>query len=258
MQSNTDYHADRTHLSSSMLKLILTDRQKFYEKWVLNMREADSKPAFEEGTITHSLILEPHKVNEEYAFYEGLRRAGAHYEAFAAANPGKRIILASTRVRAEKHKAALNRRPEALSLLQNGEAEQNIFGAVLGIPVKARADYINVEQGIIVDVKTSAYPSDSEIFKGTVKEFMYDLSAALYKNIAEQAYQKDFTFYWVVISKADNECHVYRAGPETLRFGTSLMMKALVQYKQAKESGNWLTDIKKIIYTDSTYEIQEI
>lgn len=260
MQSNTQYHADRTHLSSSMLKLLLTDRQRFYEKWILNMPESESKPAFEEGTVTHSLILEPDKVNEEYAFYEGLRRAGKHYEDFVQANPGKKVILASTRLRAEKHKAALERRPEALSLFQNGAAEENMFGTLMGVPVKARADYINVAEGILIDLKTSALPSDVDIFKGTVQDYMYDLSAALYCKIAEQAHGKPFTFYWVVISKLDNEAHVYRMSPQTYQKGTELVHSALIQYKQGKESGNWLETTKKVGHTESRsiYEIQEV
>lgn len=258
MQTNAGYHADRTHLSSSMLKLLLTDRQRFYEKWILNMEQDESKPAFEEGTVTHSLILEPEKVASEYAFYEGLRRAGKHYEDFVAANPGKRIILASTRLKAEKHKAALERRPEAQSLFQNGKSEENLFGNILGVPVKARADYINVDDGIIVDLKTSALPSDADIFKSTVGDYMYDLSAALYCKIAEQVHGKPFTFYWVVISKLDGECHVYKMSPKTLQKGTELVTSALIRYKACKESGDWLTDAKKLIYTNSTYEVKEI
>lgn len=260
MKTNESYHSNRTHLSSSMLKLLLTDRQRFYETWVLNITKDDYKPQFEEGSVTHSLILEPEKVAQEYAFFEGVRRAGKAYEQFCEDNPGKKVITTSLKARAEKHRQALLIRPEAVALLQNGHAEHTILGEILGIPVKARADYINAEAGIICDIKTTSYPSDVEIFKGTVKEFMYDLSAALYKQIAEQVYQKEFSFYWIVISKSDNTCHVYKAASETLRFGTSLLMKALITYKQSKETGNYLDSTNNTLYTDSTsmYEIMEV
>ncbi len=238
--------------------MLLYDRQRFYETWILNLKQDTYKPAFEEGSVTHSLILEPEKVAAEYAFYEGLRRAGAGYEAFVAANPGKKVVTTVVKARAEKHRQALLRRPEAVSLLQNGLSEQNMFGKILGVPVKARADYINVEQGIIVDLKTSAYPSGSDFFKSAVLDFRYDLSAALYKQIAEQAYQKQFQFYWVVISKADNQCHVYKASAETLRTGTALCMQALVIYKNAQKTGNYLTDTALVCDTSSTYEIEEV
>lgn len=258
MQTNEAYHANRTHLSSSLLKMLLSDRQRFYETWILNIKQDDYKPQFEEGSVTHSLILEPEKVASEYAFFEGLRRAGKAYEDFVAANPGKKIVTTTVKARAEKHRQALLRRPEAVSLLQNGASEQNMFGKIFDVPVKARADYINVEAGIIVDVKTSSFPSGAEFFKQAIHDFRYDLSAALYKQIAEQGYGKEFTFYWVVISKSDNECHVYKASTETLRLGTSLCTKALITYKNAEKTGKWLTDEVPVTYTNSTYEILEV
>lgn len=237
--TNLEYHSDRSRLSSSALKLILKDLPEFHKQYVLNERTQQYKQAFQDGTLLHTLILEPELLEQQYAVYPGMRRQGSKYEQFVAEHPSKSIITASQMINAEKWYKSYTRVPAALKLISGGAAEHTMLGKNLDVSLKARADYINIDMSYIVDVKTTSAPSDPEIFKHTIKEYYYDLSAALYCDLAYQTYGKLFDFYWVVVSKQDCHTRVYKASSNTLSIGAALVVQALVKYKKHLAANCW-------------------
>ncbi len=256
--SNADYHANKTHLSSSPLKTILKSPEQFYLEYILGQKENIEKDAFTEGSLVHALILEPEKIQTDYAIFSGLRKQGKLWEAFKAENSHKQCMSASQMLRAEKLVKSYEALPAALQLMRGTQPEHNMVSELLDIPVKARADAINIEQGYIVDIKTTSMPSDIEFFKNTVIEYSYQLSAALYRDIAQQVYGKEFEFYWLVLSKADQECHLYKASPTKLAEGMALYTRALLIYKQCLKTGIWSLDKQKTVQDTREYEIIEI
>lgn len=256
--TNEEYHADRTSLSSSNLKQILKDPAKFYDEWVLgNKKKEEEKDAFTEGTFTHSLILEPEKLGE-YVIYPGLRKAGATWEAFKEANKDKKIISAAQNARCENYYKSYAEIKASSQLISGGISEHTMLTTVLGVPIKCRADYINIDAGYIVDIKTTSYGSDLESFSETIKSYMYDLSAALYCQAALDTYKKLFDFYFIVISKSDLTCDIYKASSDTLSNGAAKMIKALVVYKKCKRSGIWELNNNNNRVIDTLYNIKEV
>ncbi len=241
--TNTEYHADQKYLSSSNYKTLLKDPETFYKEKILGQKEARVESnSFTEGSLTHSLILEPDQVQHEYAFFEGMRKAGADYERFLAANTDRTVISRPQRIRSENNKAAFLKNPQAVELLSGGFPEQTICVDLNGIPTKIRCDYINVEKGYIADVKTTSYPADVDTFRMTISQWSYDLSAALYAHVAEQYYGKKFDFYFVVIQKSDLVCEVYKASQATIDRGMLQIAKAATIYKQCLQTGIWKLD----------------
>lgn len=255
--SNADYHADSSRLSSSSIKTLLQDPARFHREYVLGQREQMQSDAFLEGTLTHALLLEPHKLIEEYAVYPGLKKQGNAWETFKEANKDKTIVRASQMLRCQELYKAAAALPVAMNLLSNGLPEHNMVSDILRVPVKARADYIKPGE-YIVDVKTTSMPSDADIFRQTIQDYKYQLSAALYCQIAFDTYGTLHDFYWVVLSKDDKQCHVYKASTETLAEGAALYTKALVLYKKCKESNNWVAEMPKKDYDTKEYEIKEL
>lgn len=257
--SNRLYHSDRSYFSSSQLKLILKDPEQFHKEHVLGLREPqEEKAVFDEGSLTHSLILEPEKVAEEFAFFEGWRKQGKDWETFLAENINKVRISKPQKHRVEQYERAYRKRPEAIQLLQGGMPEHTMTSEILGVPVKARADYINIEKGYIADIKTTGYPANLEIFRETIKEFGYQLSAALYCQIAFDCYKKLFDFYFVVISKSDLRCDVYKMKMTSLVEGHAMVNKALVLYKKCSESGVWSLEHVQKVEPEADYIIEEV
>lgn len=256
--SNADYHANKTHLSSSALKLLLKSPSDFYAQYIEGLRVQKESDAFDEGSFVHSLLLEPHKIASEYAVYSGMRRAGEKWEAFKAANVGKKCLSIAQVSRCEKLAKSFSALPVAVKMLENGLPEHTMISTLLDVPVKCRADFINVTEGYIVDVKTTGMPSDPEIFTQSVEDYGYELSAALYCQIAADTYKKDFDFYWLVLSKVDGGCEVYRASSVTLEKGASLYKKALLLYKKCTKTGIWSFEQPARSFESSHYEILEI
>jgi hypothetical protein len=257
--TNVDYHANKSHLSSSGLKLLLKDTVQFHKEYILGKKENISKPVFDEGSFVHTLILEPEKISE-YAIYPGLRKGGKEFEAFKANNPNKIILSASQVLRCEGLYKSYSALPLATEMIQGGFPEFGMDSIVLGVPVKARADYINIDKHYIVDVKTTSMPTMTDLFKETVVQYGYDLSAALYAQIAYDTFGHLFDFYWLVLSKTDNKCCIYKATSATLSKGSALVTQALFKYKQCSESGIWTADAgqQHTFTQEAQYEIEEI
>lgn len=262
--SNADYHGDKRYLSSSSLKLLLKDIEEFNRQYNLGEQREISKPlqnAFDEGTYAHSLILEPHLIPEEFAFYPEFRKAGKVWEDFKAANSDKIILSKPQRKRTEALiEQGYNKRPEAVKLIEPCEVEFTVADEINGVLLKARADAINIEKGYIADVKTTGSEADLDIFKWKVDDFEYGLSAALYCMMFERYYGKPFDFYFVVLSKKTKICEVFKMSKERMQQGKIKVFKALEIYKKAVETGNWTSDNKTIEDEIETgdYEILEI
>ena len=141
---------------------------------------------------------------------------------------------------------SINACPPALELLKGGHPELSLATSMFDVPVKMRADYINPDLVYIVDVKTTRWPSGVDTFRRVVRELGYELSAALYCDIAYRVYGKVFDFYWVVLSKEDYACDVYKASTHTLSEGSALVNKALITYKKCLDTGVWPDTIDQI------------
>lgn len=259
--TNSEYHGDKTWLSSSQLKLILKSKEQFYKEVFKGERTSLTGGFFDEGSYTHSLILEPETIPDEYVIWDGWRKQGKEWESFKAEHEdsGKILLSKPQSKRCEGYLRAFKNRPEAVNLVSKGKAEHSICTELLGVQVKKRSDWINVEEGYIADVKTSAFPVDLESFRMTIDKYQYDLSAALYCMIAEEHYGKPFDFYFICISKGELVCEVFKTSEATMEAGKYKVIKALQTYKECISSGDW-TD-KKIASkseVETDYEILEI
>ena len=239
MESNADYHADKTRVSSSQLKTILRSPEQYYKEYVLSQRDNTPKDKFVFGSFVHTLILEPHKVQTEYAVYEGLRRGGKAWEQFAEVNKGKNILTSVQVNQAEKLFASYKANKTAVSMLEGALSEHNLFGEVLGVAGKARADSIHINKNYIVDVKTTSSGSDRELFALACESYRYDLSASYYLELARQTYKKEFDFYFFVLSKTDGQLKIYKAGPEFLYTGKLMYTRAIKLLIKCQELNQW-------------------
>lgn len=264
---NSTYHADRKYLSSSVLKTVLESLEKYKNYYILGLKpetSSSSQNNFDVGTLLHSMILEPDTVETEFNYYKGMRKAGAEFESFLAncQKPHLPVISINQRKVAQDCMDAYNKHTVAKALVRNGFAEQTICGTLHGVPIKTRFDWINVEEGYIADVKSTGYGSDLETFKATCDSFKYPLSGALYTAMAEQFYGKKFTFYYIVLSKKDKTCDVYKTSTATMAAGKAAVKKACEKYLLAKSTNNWTdapsSDMLLNTEAEVDYIIQEV
>ena len=263
--TNKIYHDDRKYLSSSVLKILYKSLDEYHDQYILgNKKEYNQQTLanFDVGSLVHSMILEPETVASSYNFYKGWRKSGLEFQEFCSSllNAKLPIISAPQLHVATELLNAFKALPAALELVKGGFAEQTICGTLFGVPIKTRYDYINVNDGYIADVKTTAYASDKESFSETCHSLSYELSAALYCMMAEQYYGKPFKFYFIVLSKKDKDCNVYLTSEKKMNDGKMKVINACKKYLAAKESNVW-TELKlnaNLKVVDSNYVIEEI
>lgn len=271
--SNAEYHAEKLHLSSSNLKLLLSSPAQFYKEKILGQRSSTSSSAMDVGSYAHTLVLEPDKVDAEFAIYkqqgkqfvpvgkkaQSPRKQGPEFDAFKALNTGKIILSTAEAQIGERLAASVQASPPALELLSGGYPELSLASSMFDVLVKCRADYINPDAAYIVDIKTTRWPSDVDTFRRVLRELGYELSAALYCDIAYRVYGKVFDFYWVVLSKNDWDCQVYKASTHTLSEGSALVNKALITYKKCLASNHWPDTIDEVKAQIATkHEVLEV
>jgi exodeoxyribonuclease VIII len=239
--TNSEYHGDKNWLSSSNLKVLLKDRQQFHEEFILGNKRLTTGTFLDEGSYVHSLILEPHMVAEEYAISQSFHRRGPEWTSFVEQNEstGKILLSKAQDKRCRTYLQAFERNPLAVDLVKEGKAEYSICANIDGVNLKMRADWINVEEGYIADVKTSQFSVERDSFKMTMDKYKYPLSGALYAMIAEKHFGKPFDFYYIAISKSDLECRVFKTSEDTMSRGMFEVKKALSIYKECMETGNW-------------------
>ena len=236
--SNEEYHGDTTHLSSSALKTLLISPAAYKEKYIDGF-SSGSSDAMDLGSYVHALILEPHLVDTEFAVFPGKVRRGVAWEEFKAANKDKTIITSSQVAKANEMLEGYSNSDHAKKLIADntGVPELSMFSEIDGVPVKIRTDFFTTN-GDIVDVKTTNAPLSEADIQSVIRKYSYDLSAALYVDVAKQYDGKDHDFYFVFLSKQSGApCRAFKASKKLLELGRKKYREALALYSHCKAHG---------------------
>lgn len=259
--SNSYYHSNRTHKSSSALKLILKDPRQYYKNYVLNEPQNFSADALAIGSYAHTRVLEPHLEEVEYAIFTGARRSGDDWKEFKAKadEEGKTIITRSQKklvddmmVSYESTNVVLGehgseKEVAISSFFTGGEAEETLCGELDGYKIKTRFDYRKVKDGYasINDLKTTATalgPATLEDVEEICKYWGYDVSAALYCDLATKYTGIKHDFYFVFISKKDHVTRIFKASEAMLERGRQTYKKAIAVLKECESTGIYFSN----------------
>jgi hypothetical protein len=277
--TSSEYHGMVGSYSSSQLKTMLEDPELFYRKYITKEIPKEESSAFDVGTYFHTAVLEPHKLEEECAVYSGGIRSGSKWDEFKESNKGKAIITAKEKVVAEKIIQAVKDSPVSTSFLKTSKPEVSAFVEliVLGnevfhirgedcwalvtdgwaktsldfeiedilefgvkIIVKTRADALDLERGIISDLKsTQGNTKKSFEMQSKVASYQYDFSAALYLDVFTLASGTEFnTFIWIFASKDFGNAKAYKATDKNIMVGRAKWRKAICELAKYL-SNNW-------------------
>jgi len=260
---NSDYHSDREYTSSSALKLFLREPEKYYRQYVLGEAQ-EHKAAYDFGTYVHSLILEPHTVEDKYHLLDkGQIRRGNVYDEIVKDNEGKIILSDSQASLAQKlvdnyekyeikiGKHGYEENVKVSTFFTDGFAEQTLCGELDGMKIKARFDYRKEfdDFGSINDVKTTSSKIEKASDVTTIcEQYDYDLSAALYVDLATQETGKIHDFYLLFLNKINGDVKLYRISDALIEQGRQKYKEAIRGLLRAKETG--------IYYENKIEEIQ--
>jgi len=243
--TNSEYHGDKTYLSSSSLKLLIESPIKFYNKHIAVQDEYQSVGSInmDLGSFVHSLILEPETTNDEFVMYDGFKR-GPAWGAFAAQNKGKTILNKQNYELGLSLAETIRNQKAAKELLVGGQSEFTYCTKLMDVDIKVRADYINLKDNYILDIKTTSKPLTKDALMGSIAGLHYDLSAALYIDCFKQINKVDhMDFYFIFVNTKDSlDVQVFKASHMLINNGRKKYKKAINIMNQCLKSGIWKSE----------------
>ena len=262
--SNDDYHSSFGY-SSSNLK-VLTEKTMAHLQYEMSNR-GETTEAMLKGQIFHTLTMEPHLFEQEFAIRpDGLKKPTKAQ--VNAANPSEETVTLLNAVDAwdlEKgnrveithaqynHARAMadkvREHPKAAMFLESGIAEQSVYSWYqpedwdgnddYRLMMKARPDWIVPGHNVVFDLKSSKSAAYSDFMKQS-RQLGYHFSAAMYLDILNRELKRNkkfradmgifsFTqFVWIVAeNKPPYEVACYECSAGDLNEGAQLYHRAV-------------------------------
>lgn len=240
--SNDDYHAHPAVSSTQCKELLKSPWLYSYNRD--NPKEQTPSQAF--GSLVHTIVLEIDSVESRYFVAKKPKRTTKEGKARYAEllqECGERLWIDTD----EWRKAVdmvynLSQSVAGKLLLSGGNAEVATFWQdnKTRTHCRAKCDYINVEAGYMVDVKTTSSLASEAGFRATVEKYQYHLSAAMYVDGFKRATGKDLDFYFVVLeSSQPYNFGIYKLGADLLARGHALYREALSVYQLHSDTDNF-------------------
>lgn len=214
------YYGDlgKLALSSSSCKLLLESPKK-YKYATLYGNEATKPMTI--GRLTHLMVLEPERVDEECFFVDVKTRSAKAFKE-AENEYGAMTFTNLERSECEKIADAVLQNEAAVELLNKSQTEIGALKSVHGLPFRGKADILKSNH--IIDLKTTTGIS---FFHMSANKYNYDLQAYLY----QQLFNVDrFTF--LVVDKSTLDIGVFETSDEFIERGKTKLLNAIAVYNE--------------------------
>ena len=220
---NEEYH-NLPSLSASQVKTLLVNPYLYVSKY--KMKQTDSMNI---GSAVHTLTLEPHKFDLEFAVMpkvDGRTAAGKEAKMiFERESQGKIILNEEQFEIAQKASQSILSHPVS-QFLQGGKAEASYFSNINGIDVRVRPDYYREDIGVVFDVKTTTDASPDGFIKA-IANYGYYIQNAFYINTLKSLGLKANKFIFIAVeTKEPFMVGVYEITPDAVAFGWSEAVRA--------------------------------
>ena len=242
-QNDYEYRREEGENQSSLKKIL--DSPAHYQ--AAKAVKLIPTPAMEIGTALHCKTLDGDKAfDRQYAKKpEGLSlatKAGKEWKAELGrkkplACGGKDDPWGSVQGMDESLKRLAWFDPDQKDYIKYNEV--SIYWDWNGVKCKARLDRVMVEEGIVLDLKTTD-SVDPDTFAKKVVNLGYDFQAAYYAKAAEAAYGKPFKFIFAAVErKAPYTVDLFEVTDSMMEEGLVKCEMALHQWKQCQAAGLW-------------------
>lgn len=251
-----DYHGEREHLSSSVLRNLWEG--DFSDVDGTAKQEDNGNESFKVGSAFHCAILEGREeLDKRFYISSDIPRKGTIAWRELEQMHGDKTILSGPSVKDFNN--LMERWDKAIlfmddgncvdikDLIQGGRAELSLFTELEGYKVKCRFDYvIDVGPKIIAyDLKSTRYGYlTQKRIQGIVDELQYDIPAGLYTKIGEKLFGKPVEFKFIIASKYTNHVKVVRTRRDFIEQGWTKCLECFKIYSRCKKYG------KRMGYTE--------
>jgi hypothetical protein len=200
-------------LSNSDISKLLTNP--------LSLGEAQKQiPAFLVGGYFHTAILEPEKL-KKYRIVEASTR---NTKAYKEISGGEMCLLQSEVDKLEVLIDIMMSNEVCRSLIRDGNVEYEVPGIaeIKGKLWKGKADIVNHDEKLIIDLKTTA---DISKFRYSAQKYNYNSQAYIYRELF------GYEMVFIVIDKTTQQIGIYDCSPEFYSKGEDKVEKAVEAYK---------------------------
>ena len=202
-------------LSSSIIGRILSgDPTELYKK-------QEPKLAFVIGSYFHVAVLEPHKLGK-FKISKAKSRRSKDYKTEANGNI---LLLEKDVARLSSLIEATLGDIEAYPYIRNDNVEYELPGytTIWDLPFKGKADIVNHDLKLVVDLKTTA---DIESFDEKITMWNYDSQAYIYEKLF------GYNFAWIVVCKKSERIKVVHNNETYRKSGREKVRRASEIYKE--------------------------
>ena len=200
-------------LSNSDISKLLTNP--------LSLGEAQKQiPAFLVGGYFHTAILEPEKL-KKYRIVEASTR---NTKAYKEISGGEMCLLQSEVDKLEIMIDTMMSNEVCKSLIQGDNVEYEVPGIaeIKGKLWKGKADIVNHDEKLIIDLKTTA---DITKFRYSAQKYNYNSQAYIYRELF------GYEMVFIVIDKTTHQMGIYDCSPEFYSKGEDKVERAVEAYK---------------------------
>ena len=196
--------------------------------------------AMDLGTVTHAALLEPERLYDLIAVWDGGRKAGKAWDAFEAANPGRVIVKPRDINDVENMRDAVLAHPEAARLLAlPGRSETPIFWTdpTTGLRCKGLLD--RWADDVLIDLKTTR-STDPRFFASQAARLGYHLQLAHYAAGIEALTGKRPEVYMIAVENTPpHDVAVYLLTDDILIPAAETIGGLLAKVAECRASGQW-------------------
>ena len=215
LKDDTHYYGDfgRQYLSNSDISILLSNPLAFGQP---------SKPsaAFLVGGYFHTAILEPNKLKK----YQVIPSSTRNTKLYKEMSGGELCLLQHEvdMIEAMKDKMISNDICNGLINSTNTEYEVPGVSELFKYVWKGKADIINHDDKLVVDIKTTA---DINKFKSSAYRYNYDSQAYIYRRLF------GYDMLFIVIDKNTHQLGIFDCSDEFYRSGEDKVLRAEEAYE---------------------------
>ena len=215
LEDDTNYYGDfgKKYLSNSDIGTLLTN------PLALGKQQAQ-RPAFLVGGYFHSAILEPDKL-KNFKIVEATTR---NTKAYKEISGGEMCLLKHEVDQIELMTEKMLDNEVCRDLIRSGNVkyEQPEITELEGQMWKGKADIVNHDEKLIIDLKTTA---DITKFKYSASKYNYDSQAYIYSKLF------GYEMLFIAIDKNTHQIGIFDCSPEFYERGQDKVKRAVEAYE---------------------------
>lgn len=231
LKDDANYYGEfgKKFLSNSNIGTLLTNPLLLREPQQPNIN-------FAIGGYFHTAILEPDKLNK-YTIIDATTRNTNKYKELSG---GEICLLQHEVDKIELMKDTMLANNICNDLIRGFNVEYEVPGIaeICGAMWKGKADIINHDEGLIIDLKTT---SDISSFPYSAKKYNYDSQAYIYKKLF------GYDLIFIAIDKTTNQIGIFDCSEKFLQSGEDKVIKAVEAYQLFYETEDF--DPKQFLLT---------